>query len=91
MAERTCDLQHADKPGLSLCAHRGAWRAAAVGGGAVLRRLACLVDQAQPLGWAWCRAVGLQRGSKRLRWERRRAWLYPSALLARRQRCEALV
>jgi hypothetical protein len=54
-------------------------------------RLAFLVDQAQPLGWALCRAVWLQLGSKRLLWERLRAVFYTYALLSMRQLCEALL
>jgi hypothetical protein len=58
---------------------------------AVLRMLAFLVDQAQPLGWAWFRAGWRKLGSKRLLWERRRALFSTDALTSMRQLCEALL
>jgi hypothetical protein len=39
-----------------------------------LMRLAFLVDQAQQRCCAWFRAVWMQLGSKRMLWERMRAW-----------------
>ena len=41
---------------------------------AMLLMLAFLVDQAQQLCGAWCQAVWLKLGSKRLLWERMRVW-----------------
>jgi hypothetical protein len=58
---------------------------------AMLLLLACLVDQAQQLCWAWCRAVWLQLGSQRLLWERMRALFYVYALTSMRQLFEALL
>jgi hypothetical protein len=52
--------------------------------------LAFVVDQAQQRCCALVRAVWLKLGSKRLRWERMRAWFYPYALMAMRQLFEAL-
>ena len=56
---------------------------------AVRRRLACCVDQAQQRCWAWWQAVWAKLGSKRLRWERRRALCYPDHLHALRTFCAA--
>jgi hypothetical protein len=42
-------------------------------------RLAFLVDQAQQLWCALCRAVWMKLGSKRLLWERMRAVFYDDA------------
>jgi hypothetical protein len=53
--------------------------------------LAFSVDQAQQLGCALFRAVWLKLGSKRLRWERMRAWFYPYALTSMRQLFAALL
>jgi hypothetical protein len=57
---------------------------------AMVRRLACWVDQTQPRGCAVCQAVWAKLGSQRLLWERMRAWFYDDALVSRRQRLEAL-
>jgi hypothetical protein len=50
-----------------------------------------LVDQAQQRCGALCQAVWTQLGSKRRRWERRRARWYDYAFASRRQLCEALL
>jgi hypothetical protein len=57
---------------------------------ALLRRLAFWVDQAPQRCCALCQAVWAQLGSKRLRWERRRARLYDDAFASRRQLGAAL-
>jgi hypothetical protein len=57
----------------------------------MLLRRAFLVDPAQQLGGAWFQAVWAKLGSKRLRWERRRALLYDYALASMRQLGEALL
>ena len=58
---------------------------------ATMLLLAFLVDQTQQLCWALLRAVWATLGSKRLLWERRRAWCYDDALESMRQRLEALL
>jgi hypothetical protein len=58
---------------------------------AMLMRLAFLVDQAQQLWCAWCRAVWMKLGSKRMLWERMRALFYDYALTSMRQRFAALL
>ena len=58
---------------------------------AMLMMLAFLVDQAQQLCCAWCRAVWLKLGSKRRLWERMRALFYTYALTSMRQLFEALL
>ena len=57
----------------------------------MLMMLAFLVDQAQQLCCALFRAVWLKLGSKRLLWERIRAWFYTYALMSMRQLFEALL
>ena len=58
---------------------------------AMLLLLAFVVDQIPPLCGACCQAVWATLGSKRLVWERRRAWGYDEALASMRQRLEALL
>jgi predicted XRE-type DNA-binding protein len=58
---------------------------------AMLRMLACLVDQTQQWCWAWFRAVWTKLGSKRLLWERMRALFYDDALMSMRPLFEALL
>jgi len=57
----------------------------------MLRRLACLLDQAQQLCCALCRAVWATLGSKRLWWERMRAVFYGYHLESLRELLEALL
>jgi hypothetical protein len=57
---------------------------------AMVMMLAFLVDQAQQLCCALCRAVWTKLGSKRLLWERMRALFYDYALESMRQLLEAL-
>jgi hypothetical protein len=57
---------------------------------AMLMMLAFLVDQTQQLGCAWFRAVWAKFGSKRLLWERMRAWFYDDRLDSMRELLEAL-
>jgi Transposase DDE domain len=57
---------------------------------AILMMLAFLVDQAQQLCCALFQAVWAKLGSKRLLWERMRAWFYTYALASMRQLFEAL-
>jgi hypothetical protein len=57
---------------------------------AMLLMRACLVDQAQQLCCALFQAVWAKLGSKRMRWERRRALFYDYAFASMRQRFEAL-
>jgi hypothetical protein len=52
--------------------------------------LAFLVDQVQQLCCALFQAVWAKLGSKRLLWERLRAWFYDDTLESMRQRLEAL-
>jgi hypothetical protein len=58
---------------------------------AMLMRRAFLVDQTQQLCCALLQAVWAKLGSKRLRWERRRALFYDYAWASMRQLCEALL
>src|SRR5437588_1718403 len=58
---------------------------------AMMMMLALLVDQAQQLCCALCRAVWLKLGSKRLLWERMRALFYTYALMSMRQLFEAFL
>jgi len=60
-------------------------------GCAVLRMLACWVDQTQQRCGAVCQAVWAKLGSTRLLGERRRALLSDEALASLRQRCDALL
>jgi hypothetical protein len=53
------------------------------------RMLALVVDQAQPLCWAFFRAVWAKLGSTRWWWERRRALFYGYHLASRRALLEA--
>jgi hypothetical protein len=55
-----------------------------------LMMLACLVDQVQQRCCALFQAVWAKLGSKRLLWERLRAWFYDDTLESMRQRLEAL-
>jgi hypothetical protein len=57
---------------------------------ATVMMLAFLVDQTQQLCGALFQAGWAKLGSKRLLWERRRAWLYDEAFASMRQRFEAL-
>jgi hypothetical protein len=57
---------------------------------ATVMMLAFLVDQTQQRCGALLQAVWAKLGSKRLRWERLRAWFYTSALASMRQLLEAL-
>jgi hypothetical protein len=57
---------------------------------ATLMMLAFLVDQAQQLCCALCRAVWTKLGSKRLLWERMRALFYAYRLESMRELLEAL-
>ena len=55
-----------------------------------LMMLACLVDQVQQRCCALFQAVWAKLGSKRLLWERLRAWFYDDTLESMRPRLEAL-
>jgi hypothetical protein len=57
---------------------------------AVLMLLAFLVDQVQQLCCPLFQAAWAQWGSKRLLWEKMRAWFYDDALESMQQLCEAL-
>jgi hypothetical protein len=58
---------------------------------AMLMRLACVLDPAQPRGGAWCQAGGAQLGRTRRLWERWRALCDADAVASRRQRGAALL
>ena len=84
-------LQTLTHPGDPFEPHDGQGPQPRAGVGALLLRLACVVDPPQPRCGAWCPPVWAQLGRTRRWWERRRAWCADEAVASMRPRCEALL